>query len=102
MFNRLPDRGQDTSRQIGDFQGVQAALGRAAGWDKTTARGDMSPNYGIAGVMSSEGMVSGSIQQEPPYDSVVAGQGYAIPRTEEFAWALSNPPMRAREGDMFN
>ena len=88
MFNRLPDRGQDTSRQIGDFQGVQAALGRAAGWDKTTARGDMSPNYGIAGVMSSEGMVSGSIQQEPPYDSVVAGQGYAIPRTEEFAWIV--------------
>jgi hypothetical protein len=32
MLNRLPDRGSDTSRQIGDFQGVQSALARATGY----------------------------------------------------------------------
>ena len=33
MLNRLPDRGSDTARSVGSFQSMQAALGRAAGYN---------------------------------------------------------------------
>lgn len=93
MFNRLPDRGQDTSRQVGDFQSIQAALGRATGWES---------------MEGSQGRVAlnvGNINEETgEIPHFIPGQGYAEPvmRNAEFMQAMANPPMRAREGDMFN
>ncbi len=93
MFNRLPDRGKDTSRQIGDFQGVQAALGRATGWES---------------MQGSQGRIAlniGNINEETgEIPHFVPGQGYAEPmmRSAEFMDSLANPPMQAREGDMYN
>ena len=85
MFNRLPDRGKDTSRQIGDFQEVQTALGRAVGWTRVGAyavTNDGSQGFGVG---------HGHIE----------GAGVSESRNQEFQ-SGSDVPFEAREGDMYN
>lgn len=102
--------GQDTSRQIRDFQGVQSALGRAAGWksdlNKThpLGRGALNieninqetgeiphffPGQGHVTVVPAGTQAAKVREWKTAYTSKALGQ-----RNEEFS--------RAREGDMYN
>jgi hypothetical protein len=86
MLNRLPDRGSDTKRSVGDFQEAQKALGRAAGWqDREGAFAINDEETQLIGVGHGH----------------VEGVGNAQRRSEEFQ-SGSEVPYKAREGDMYN
>jgi hypothetical protein len=86
MLNRLPDRGSDTSRQVGDFKQAQEALGRASGWSRV---GAYAVNYDGSQMI---GVGHGHIE----------GVGVSESRSAEFQDAAAAMPFNAREGDMYN
>ena len=97
MLNRLPDRGSDTSRQIGDFEGVQSALARATGY--SSWHDDEGTRLTIG--KTSEG--------KNDYNSIFApGEGHVttgpklIGAEGTTGVRRANFDFAAREGDMFN
>jgi hypothetical protein len=98
MLNRLPDRGEDTSRSVGSFQAMQAALGRTAGYNgswhddegtRLTMRQDENGKNDYDSIFAPG---EGHVTTGP---KLIGAEGTAGVRKANFDFA-------AREGDMFN
>jgi hypothetical protein len=98
MFNRLPDRGQDTARQIGDFQGVQAALARATGY--SSWENDNGARLTMA--KDDEGQYDYDSAFAPGEGHVNLGSSRRRLFDDSRGTAGIGRPMIAREGDMYN
>jgi hypothetical protein len=98
MLNRLPDRGSDTARSVGSFQSMQAALGRAAGYngswhdDEGTRLTIRQDDEGKNDYNSIFAPGAGHVTTGP---KLVGAEGTEGVRRQNFTFA-------AREGDMYN
>jgi hypothetical protein len=99
MLNRLPDRGEDTARSVGSFQSMQAALGRAAGYN-----GSWHDDEGARLTIRKDA------EGKNDYNSIFApGEGHVDTGPNILGGAQGTQGIRkanftfaAREGDMYN